>query len=85
MQPTTEEGTLIFNRTQTATVNYWAERDASGGWHGRVSNAEGHPDWNPVVGLQPGPFTLVMSDGRKLKVFLESLEGAFHGTDEQAA
>jgi hypothetical protein len=76
-RPTTEKGELIFNRDQIATVNYWAEEDASG-WHGRISHAEGHPDWHPVVSIHPGPFTLVMSDGRKLKVFLESLEGFFH-------
>jgi len=78
-------GELIFNSGQTATVNYWAEEDASGEWHGRVSHAEGHPDWHPVVALDPGPFTLVMSDGRKLKVFLESLKGFFHGADARAA
>lgn len=83
VQPTTEEGNLIFKRGQTTTVNYRAEKDASGQWHGQVSHAEGHPDWHPVVALHPGPFTLVMSDGRKLKVFLESLEGFFHGTDDQ--
>jgi hypothetical protein len=84
-RPATEQGILIFNATQTATVNYWAEKDSSGEWHGRVSHAEGHPDWHPIVAAQPGPFTLVMSDGRKLKVFLDSLKGSFHGTDEQAA
>jgi hypothetical protein len=81
MQPAIEEGNLIFNRTQTATVNYWAEKDASGEWHGRITNAEGYPNWHPIVSIHPGPFTLVMSDGRKLKVFLESLEGVFHGTE----
>jgi hypothetical protein len=83
--PTTEKGNLILGRGQTATVNYWAEQDASGGWHGRISHAEGHPDWHPIVALHPGPLTLVMSDGRKLKVFLDSLKGSFHGTDDQVA
>ena len=83
MQPTTEEGRLIFESRQTTTVNYWAEKDASGRWHGQVSHAEGHPDWHPVVALHPGPFTLVMGDGRRLKVFLESLKGFFHGTEDQ--
>jgi len=78
-----KEGNLVFSGSQTATVRYWAEKDLSGAWHGRVSHAEGHPNWHPVVALHPGPFTLVMSDGRKLKVFLESLEGFFHGTDDQ--
>jgi hypothetical protein len=78
-------GELIFNRDQIATVTYWAEQDGSGGWHGQVSQAEGHPDWHLLISLHPGPFTLVMSDGRKLKVFLESEKGFFRGTDERAA
>jgi hypothetical protein len=83
MQPTTEEGRLIFESRQTSTVNDWAEKDTSGRWHGQVSHAERHPDWHPVVALHPGPFTLVIGDGRRLKVFLESLKGFFHGTEDQ--
>jgi hypothetical protein len=79
---TIEEGNLIFDGTQSATVSYWAEKNVSGEWHGQVSHAEGHPHWHPLLG-HPGPFTLVMSDGRKLKVLLESPEGFFHGTDDQ--
>jgi hypothetical protein len=85
MEPETEEGNLILEDGQTATVDYWAEQDASGGWHGRVSHAEGDPNWHPMVSVNPGPFTLVMRDGRKLKVFLDSLKGSFHGANDQAA
>lgn len=82
---TNSVGELIFNHDQIATVTYWAEEDGSGGWHGRASHAEGHPDWHPIVVLHPGPLTLAMSDGRKLKVLLESEKGFFRGTDEREA
>jgi hypothetical protein len=83
------QGKLIFQPNQEATVSYLIEefqgydgefptfRDT----RGRISN-EGHPDWHPATGLHPGPFTLVMSDGRKLKVFLSDLHGSFKGTGE---
>jgi hypothetical protein len=82
METSTEEGTLIFNRDQTATVNYWAEKDASGEWRGRITNAEGYPNWHPIVSIHLGPFTLVMSDGRRIEVFLKSREGLFRSTDD---
>jgi hypothetical protein len=82
VQHQTEQGQLVFSHKQVATVNYWAEDYGSDGWRGQVSHAEGHPDWHPVVSLHPGPLTLVMRDGRKLEVFLESLQGFFHGTGD---
>jgi hypothetical protein len=85
MESETEEGNLIFDDGQTVSVDYWAEQDGSGGWHGRVSHAEGDPNWHPMVSVNRGPFTLAMCDGRKLKVFLELLKGSFHGANDQAA
>jgi hypothetical protein len=32
------------------------------------------------VSLHPGPFTLVMGDGRKLKIFLEDSHGSVQAT-----
>jgi hypothetical protein len=49
---------------------------------GRVSHAEGHPDWHPIASLHAGPFTLVMSDERKLKVFMKTLQGDIQGTGD---
>jgi hypothetical protein len=81
------QGKLIFQRDQEITVNYLIEEFQ--GYHGEyptfrdtrghISNAEGHPDWHPITALHPGPFTLVMSDGRKLKVFMRDLHGSFKG------
>jgi hypothetical protein len=95
IQTYTGEGKLIFERGQEATVNYSIEElqnfvsDGMGGQlpttrdrRGRVSHAEGHPDWHPITSLQPGPLTLVLSDGRKLKVILTTLQGSVQGTGD---
>ena len=47
---------------------------------GKVIHGEGHPNWHPIVSLHPGPFTLVMNDGRKLTVVMETEPGAVRGT-----
>jgi hypothetical protein len=88
-------GKLIFDDGETASVNYLIEEfqefvpDGLGGQvltlrdrRGRISHDEGHPDWNPIVSLHPMPFTLVTSDGRKLKVFLRDPEGSFQATGD---
>jgi hypothetical protein len=82
VQHESEQGQLVFSHNQAVAVNYWAADCGADGWRGQVSHAEGHPDWHPIVAAHPGPFTLVMRDGRKLKVFLESLQGLFHGTGD---
>jgi hypothetical protein len=82
MQRISGEGKLIFHDGLVATVNHWAEEEGPGKWRGQVSHAEGHPDWHPIVSLHTMPFTLVTSDGLKLKVFLESEKGFFHGTSD---
>jgi hypothetical protein len=87
------QGHLIFEDNQATTVNYLLEEfqefvpDGLGGelptvrhLRGRVTQAKGHPHWNPVAGLHAGPFTLVLDDGRKLKVFMENLEGSCRAT-----
>jgi hypothetical protein len=73
---------LDFRRDSIGDRKLLGGKKCVGEWHGQVSHAEGHPHWHPLLG-HPGPFTLVMSDGRKLKVLLESPEGFFHGTDDQ--
>lgn len=88
------KGKLVFRNGQPATVNYSIDEfqqsvsDAPGeqlplNRRGRVSHAEGHPDWHPIAALQLGrPLILEMSDGRKLTVFLESLRGDVQGTGD---
>jgi hypothetical protein len=73
----TARGELVFEDNQAATVNYSLEER-----RGRVSHAEGHPDWHPIIALNPGPFTLVLTDGRKLTVTLVNLRGDFQGTGD---
>jgi hypothetical protein len=70
------KGKLIFE-TGEAAVSYWVDEFSL---IGRVSHVEGHPDWHPIVASHTGPFTLLMDDGRKLKVFLHTLQGDFKGT-----
>jgi hypothetical protein len=64
--------TLEFDNSESASVTYRIDdfQDfISDRWAAGARVAEGHPDWHPIVSLNPGPFTLVMRDGRKLKVF----------------
>jgi hypothetical protein len=82
------QGKLILENNETATVSYLVEEfqgydrefPTYRNMRGRISHAEGHPDWHPVTSLHSGPITLVMSDGRKLKVFLADLKGSFRAT-----
>lgn len=58
-------GQLIFSHDQTAEVIYRIDEFVSTTTgvvtrRGHVSHAKGHPDWHPIIPLQPGPFTLVM-------------------------
>jgi hypothetical protein len=89
------EGKLIFADNEAAAVNYSIAEfqnfvpDGMGGQlpttqdrRGRVSHAEGHPDWHPITSLHPGPLTLVLSDGRKLKVILTTSQGSVQGTGD---
>jgi len=82
------QGKLILENNEAATVKYSFEefqefdgevptlRDR----RGRVSHAAGHPDWHPMLSLHP--LTLVLTDGRKLKVILRNLQGDFQGTGD---
>jgi hypothetical protein len=82
------QGKLIFQKGQAASVNYQINEFqplTPGGSpirRGRVTHTEGHPLWHPITSLHPGPFVLAMSDGRKLKVFLKSLQGWIEGTGD---
>jgi hypothetical protein len=89
------QGELIFGGPEAARVNYRIDEfqefvsDGLGGElptvrdrRGRVSHAEGHPNWHPIASLHSGPFTFVMSDGRKLKVFLKTEDGFVQGTGD---
>jgi hypothetical protein len=74
----TERGHLVFESGE-ADVDCWINRDEQGRLRGRITHSVGHPHWNPIISLNPGPFILVMSNGRKLKVVLENLQGSFRG------
>lgn len=90
------QGQLIFTEHDgPASVNYRIDEfqefvpDGLGGQlptvrdrRGRVTHAEGHPHWHPLASLHEGPATLVMSDGRKLKVFLKTEDGMVQGTGD---
>lgn len=89
------EGKLIFEKDVAAIVNYSIEEfqnfvpDGMGGQlpttrdrRGRVSHAKGHPDWHPITSLHSQPFTLVMSDGRKLRVLMSTAQGSVQGTGD---
>lgn len=84
------QGKLIFQPNQEATVSYLIEefQGYDGEYptfretRGRISHAEGHPNWHPVTLLHSEPITLVLSDGRKLKVFLSDSHGSFKGTGD---
>jgi hypothetical protein len=89
------QGKLIFENDEAAVVTYLIEEfqnfvpDGLGGQlpttrdrRGRVSHAEGHPDWHPIMSLHPGPFTLVMNDGRKLRVIITAPQGSIQGTGD---
>lgn len=81
-------GELILDNGESVPVSY--QIDEFQGYdgdvptlrntRGRVVHTEGHRDWHPIVSLQPGPFTLVMEGGRKLRVLLITPEGDVRGT-----
>jgi hypothetical protein len=90
------QGQLIFEDDQVAAaVNYSIDEflefvpDGLGGQlpttldrRGRVSLVEGHPDWHPITPLHHDPLTLVMHDGRKLKVRVVTEGGTIHATGD---
>jgi hypothetical protein len=89
------QGQLIFEDDQVAVVKYRLDEfrdfvpDGLGGElamtqdrRGHVSHLEGSPDWHPITPLHHDPLTLVMSDGRKLKVLVMTDGGAIHATGD---
>jgi hypothetical protein len=76
------QGELIFGVNEGAHVNYRIDEFQECDRRGRVTHAEGHPHWHPIASLHSGPCTLVMSDGRKLKVFLQTADGMVIGTGD---
>jgi hypothetical protein len=87
------QGTLIFKDNESAPVNYRIdefqdfEPDGSGGelpgfkeMRGRVNHIQGHPNWHPLAFTEQAALTLVMDDGRKLKVYLETPDGQLRPT-----
>lgn len=52
----------------------------TGSTQGRIYHADGHPDWHPIAALSSKPMTLVLEDGRKLDVILETPTGSVRGT-----
>jgi hypothetical protein len=87
------QGQLILNNNETVPVSYRIDEfqcyvsDGMGGevptlrdTRGQVAQLKGRRDWHPIVSIQSEPFTLVMSDGRKLKVLLINSDGDVQGT-----
>lgn len=78
------KGELIFGDGEAVAVFYDIQepinadgtRDEREPIKGRVSHAEGHPNWHPITLLNPGPFTLVTENGPKIKVTVVNMEGA---------
>ena len=70
-----DRGTAIFRGKPSCPVKYRLTKHANG-WRGWLWHAEGHPYWHPVVPLDSEPFTLLLEDGRKLKVVLRTEYGA---------
>jgi hypothetical protein len=78
------QGTLIFQDNESAPVSYRIDElqdfnsDGFAGLkelRGHVNHVQGHPNWHPMAFLDQAPLTLVMDDGRKLKVYLETPDG----------
>lgn len=42
----------------------------------------GHPDWHPLALAHRSPLTLVMDDGRKLKLLLKNLQGSVEASGD---
>ena len=89
------QGTVIFDSKQSAAVTYRIGEyqdfisDGMGGRipgmkdrRGRVNRVQGHSNWHPILSLNPGPVTLVMKDGRKLKVIFASSDGSVQATGD---
>jgi len=49
---------------------------------GKVASLVGHSAWHPITLLHPGTLTLVMDDGRKLKILMTDSQGSVRGTGE---
>ena len=43
---------------------------------GSVNHVQGHPNWHPIAFAEQALLTLVMDDGRKLKLYLRTPEGS---------
>lgn len=68
-------GTLFFKDNESAAVKceFW---QSESGLRGTLTHAEGHPSWHPILSEHTaGPYRLVMSDGLKLQVIFENLNG----------
>jgi hypothetical protein len=83
------EGTLIFDNNGSAPVSYRIDEfqdfisDGLGGelpglkeLRGSVNHVQGHPNWHPIAFAEQALLTLVMDDGRKLKLYLRTPEGS---------
>jgi hypothetical protein len=83
------QGKLIFEDGSSAIVKYvineFQDYTPEGlptvkDTRGRITHADGHPNWHPITPLHSEPYTLVMEDGSKLKVFLIDSQGSVQGT-----
>lgn len=72
--------TMEFNGRGKLTfqTNIIADVECSTDQYGRlwVKHATGYPGWHPILLLHPpGPYRLVMDDGRESKIHFRSLDG----------
>lgn len=87
------QGTLVFRDKESVAVSYRIDEfqdfysDGFGGkkpglkeLRGSVNHVQGHPNWHPMAFLEQLPLTLVMDDGRKLKVYLKTPDGSIQAT-----
>ena len=76
-----DRGNAMFGENDVCPVGYRLSK-RGGGWRGWVWHAKGHPYWHPIVPLNSEPFTLLLEDGRRLKVVLRTEHGAVEATSE---
>ncbi len=89
------KGQLVIEDKETISVNYLIGEfqefipDGLGGElptlrnrRGTITHAEGHQHWHPIATLHTDPLTLILDDGRRLKVFLTDVQGSFKTEDD---
>ncbi len=85
------QGQLIFTSNESVPVVYSINEYhdfnldgllVGGDRRGRISHAEGHPAWHPLGLVEAGILTLIIEDGRKLKVMFANSEGSIQASGD---